>query len=220
MAVNPSPALSFLIVIYRFTPLPKKNHSMNQAIKLIVGLGNPGAEYTHTRHNAGADFINLLAQQYGAPLSAESKFFGLAGRIIVNNRDVRLLIPTTFMNLSGKAVAAMAQFYKIPVNNILVAHDELDMLPGIARLKIGGGHGGHNGLRDTIKCLGNDKNFARLRIGIGHPGNAKLVSNYVLKKAPVNEFQQIEDSLYQASRIIPQITAGQWNEAMKELHTP
>lgn len=192
---------------------------MNTPIKLIVGLGNPGTEYAQTRHNAGADFVAELAHQYGATLTPESKFFGLTARIIIDQHDVRLLIPTTFMNLSGKAVAAIAQFYKIEPEAILVAHDELDIEPGNARLKIGGGHGGHNGLRDIINSLGNNKNFARLRIGIGHPGNAKLVSNYVLKKAPATEYQQIEDGIYQATKIIPLIVTGRWNDAMKILHT-
>jgi PTH1 family peptidyl-tRNA hydrolase len=123
------------------------------------------------------------------------------------------------MNASGKSVSAIAQFYKIEPEAILVAHDELDIPPGISRLKIGGGHGGHNGLRDIISCLGNNKDFARLRIGIDHPGNAKLVSNYVLKKAPTAEYQQIEDSLYQATKVIPLVLEGKWNDAMKELHT-
>lgn len=192
---------------------------MNNIIKLIVGLGNPGNEYEHTRHNAGADFVTTLAHQYNTTLSPESKFFGLSGRIILGGKDLRLLIPTTFMNLSGKAVSAIAQFYKIPVDSILVAHDELDLAPGVARLKIGGGHGGHNGLRDIIKSLGNNKNFARLRIGIDHPGNAKLVSNYVLKKAPIHEQQLIEDSIDNALRTLPLLLDGEWNKAMKELHT-
>jgi len=192
---------------------------MNTSIKLIVGLGNPGAEYANTRHNAGADFVMELAQQYGITLSPDSKFFGFSGRGNIQNRDVRLLLPTTFMNASGKSVSAIAQFYKIEPEEILVAHDELDIAPGVARLKIGGGHGGHNGLRDIISSLANNKNFARLRIGIDHPGNAKLVSNYVLKKAPTAEYQQIEDSLYQATKVIPLILEGKWNDAMKELHT-
>lgn len=192
---------------------------MNTPIQLIVGLGNPGTEYTNTRHNAGADFVTELARQYSTPLTAESKFFGHSARICVANHDIRLLIPTTFMNLSGKAVAAIAQFYKIPTEAILIAHDELDMEPGISRLKIGGGHGGHNGLRDTIKCLGNNNGFARLRIGIGHPGNAKMVSGYVLRKAPADQYKQIEDSYYQATKIVPLLAQGQWNDAMKTLHT-
>ena len=193
---------------------------MNTPIKLIVGLGNPGAEYANTRHNAGADFVMELARQYGITLAADSKFFGFVGRGTIQNNDVRLLLPTTFMNASGKSVAAIAQFYKVEPEAILVAHDELDLAPSVARLKIGGGHGGHNGLRDIISCLGNNKNFARLRIGIDHPGNAKLVSNYVLKKAPQTEYKQIEDSIYQATKVIPLALEGRWNEAMKTLHTP
>lgn len=193
---------------------------MNTPIKLIVGLGNPGAEYANTRHNAGADFVMELARQYGITLAADSKFFGFVGRGTIQNNDVRLLLPTTFMNASGKSVAAIAQFYKVEPEAILVAHDELDLAPSVARLKIGGGHGGHNGLRDIISCLGNNKNFARLRIGIDHPGNAKLVSNYVLKKAPQTEYQQIEDSIYQVTKVIPLALEGRWNEAMKTLHTP
>ena len=123
------------------------------------------------------------------------------------------------MNRSGQAVAALANFYKIEPEAILIVHDELDMEPGIARLKLGGGHGGHNGLRDTISALGNNKNFARLRIGIGHPGNAKLVSNYVLKKAPTNEFSLTEDAIYAATKVLPYLVQGDWNNAMKELHT-
>ncbi len=195
------------------------NSPANTPIKLIVGLGNPGTEYESTRHNAGADFVTELARQHSLTLTPESKFFGLSGRFFLGSNDIRLLIPTTFMNLSGKAVGAIAQFYKIPTESILVAHDELDLPPGIARLKIGGGHGGHNGLKDIIKALGNNKDFARLRIGIDHPGNAKLVSNYVLRKAPANEQQLIEDSIANSLRALPTAVAGDWNKAMKDLHT-
>jgi PTH1 family peptidyl-tRNA hydrolase len=193
---------------------------MNTPIKLIVGLGNPGAEYDHTRHNAGVDFVVELARQYNISLTPESKFFGVSGRGIIQQQDVRLLLPSTFMNLSGKSVAALTQFYKIEPEEILVAHDELDIAPGLARLKIGGGHGGHNGLKDIITRLGNNKNFARLRIGIDHPGNAKLVSNYVLKKASPIDFKLIEDSIYQAATVMPLAVEGKWNDAMKILHTP
>lgn len=192
---------------------------MNVPVKLIVGLGNPGSQYDNTRHNAGADFVIEVARQYSAELKPESKFFGLSARITIDSKDVRLLIPTTFMNLSGKAVAAIAQFYKIPPEAILVAHDELDFGVGETKLKIGGGHGGHNGLRDIIKSLGNNKNFARLRIGIDHPGNAKLVSDYVLKKAPLADRQHIEDSIYSASKVLPLLVNGEWNKAMKDLHS-
>ena len=192
---------------------------MNNTIKLIVGLGNPGAEYAPTRHNAGAAFVGELAAQYSVSLTPEGRFFGLSARIFFGAEDVRLLIPTTFMNLSGKAVGAMAQFYKIEPENILVAHDELDLPPGMARLKIGGGHGGHNGLKDIIKALANNKGFSRLRIGIDHPGNAKLVSNYVLRRAPLAEQQLIEDSIHNSLRALPDAVAGNWNKAMKDLHT-
>jgi len=192
---------------------------VNKTIKLIVGLGNPGAEYAHTRHNAGAVFVTELAAQHSVSLAPESRFFGISARIVFGAHDVRLLIPTTFMNLSGKAVGAMAQFYKIEPENILVAHDELDLPPGLARLKIGGGHGGHNGLRDIIKALANNKDFTRLRIGIDHPGNAKLVSNYVLRKAPLAEQQLIEESIHNSLRALPDAVAGDWNKAMKDLHT-
>ncbi|MFT4610283.1 MAG: PTH1 family peptidyl-tRNA hydrolase [Cellvibrionaceae bacterium] len=192
---------------------------MNNTIKLIVGLGNPGAEYAHTRHNAGAAFVTELAAQHSVSLAPESRFFGMSARIFFGAHDVRLLIPTTFMNLSGKAVGAMAQFYKIEPENILVAHDELDLPPGLARLKIGGGHGGHNGLKDIIKALANNKGFSRLRIGIDHPGNVKLVSNYVLRKAPLAEQQLIEESIHNSLRALPDAVAGEWNKAMKDLHT-
>jgi PTH1 family peptidyl-tRNA hydrolase len=192
---------------------------LNNTIKLIVGLGNPGLEYANTRHNAGADFVAELARQNSVSLTPESRFFGLSARIFFGAHDVRLLIPTTFMNLSGKAVGAIAQFYKILPENILVAHDELDLAPGIARLKIGGGHGGHNGLKDIIKALANNKEFARLRIGIDHPGNAKLVSDYVLRKAPLAEQQLIEESIHNSLRVLPDAINGDWNKAMKDLHT-
>jgi peptidyl-tRNA hydrolase, PTH1 family len=192
---------------------------MDTPIKLIVGLGNPGQEYDRTRHNAGADFVTELARQASVSLSPEKKFFGLATKAIINNRPVHLLIPTTFMNRSGQAIASLANFYKIEPEEILVAHDELDLEPGIARLKHGGGHGGHNGLRDTISSLGNNKNFARLRLGIGHPGSAKQVVGYVLKKASQADQQLIDDASYEATRVMPDVVTGDWNNAMKALHT-
>ncbi|MBB6520794.1 aminoacyl-tRNA hydrolase [Pseudoteredinibacter isoporae] len=192
---------------------------MNNPIRLIVGLCNPGSEYEGTRHNAGADFVDELLRQYGGQFSAESKFYGEAARISINGKDVRLLKPTTFMNRSGQSVSALAKFFKIAPEEILVAHDELDMDPGVARLKIGGGHGGHNGLRDIIKALGNNNNFARLRLGIGHPGNAREVANYVLKRPSGSDRQAIDDAIYDASKVLPQAAQGQWNEAMKELHS-
>jgi PTH1 family peptidyl-tRNA hydrolase len=188
-------------------------------IKLIVGLGNPGADYQGTRHNAGAMWVEEIARQYHVTLSLDAKFFGRVGRAVIDGRDVRLLIPTTFMNLSGKAVAAVANFYKIAVDEILIAHDELDIAPGTARLKTGGGHGGHNGLRDSISALANDKGFHRLRLGIGHPGNAKLVSNYVLKKPSEIEREQLAAIIDQSLRVLPQIIVEDWSPAMNKLHS-
>ena len=150
-------------------------------IKLIVGLGNPGPQYEQTRHNAGAWYVNALAHDYSIPLQLETKFFGHVGRGMIGNSDCRLLIPNTFMNLSGKAVGALATFYKILPDEILVAHDELDIDPGTVKLKQSGGHGGHNGLRDIISALANNRDFYRLRIGIGHPGNKSQVTNATAK---------------------------------------
>lgn len=137
------------------------------AIQLIVGLGNPGPEYDQTRHNAGALFVERLADSQRVSLALDKKYFGLVGKFSHQGRDVRLLIPTTYMNRSGQAVAALANFFRIPVDAMLVAHDELDMPPGVAKLKLGGGHGGHNGLRDIIAQCGNQNGFHRLRLGIG-----------------------------------------------------
>ena len=192
---------------------------MSTAIRLIVGLGNPGVDYEYTRHNAGANFLINLAHIYQVSFSVESKFFGLFASCEINQKTIRLLIPTTFMNISGRAVAAVANFYKIHPEAILVVHDELDLLPGMARFKLGGGHGGHNGLKDIIRALANNNKFARLRIGIGHPGNAKQVSHYVLKKAPDAEQQLIDDSMDSACKMIPAACNGDWERAMRELHT-
>ena len=189
------------------------------AIKLIVGLGNPGSEYRGTRHNAGADFVEALARQCGANLQAETKFFGMTGRVTLSGHDLRLLIPTTFMNLSGKSVAAMAQFYKVAVEEILIAHDELDIPPGAAKFKRGGGHGGHNGLRDIVPALGNNKDFCRLRIGIGHPGHASKVTGYVLGAAPQADRTAIDACIDEAIKALPLLLDGDETKAMTRLHS-
>lgn len=189
------------------------------AIKLIVGLGNPGSQYRGTRHNAGADFVEALASQCHASLQAESKFFGLAGRVPLSGHDLRLLIPTTFMNRSGKAVAAMAQFFKIAPEEILVAHDELDIPPGTARFKRGGGHGGHNGLRDIVPALGNNKDFYRLRIGIGHPGHASKVTGYVLGAPSQVDRSRIDACIEEAIAALPLLLDGDATKAMTRLHS-
>lgn len=187
-------------------------------LQLIVGLGNPGPEYAQTRHNAGVWFVAALAEQYNIRMSADSKYSGLVGRGAINGQEVRLLIPTTFMNRSGQAVGALANFFKIPPADILVAHDELDLPVGAIRLKTGGGHGGHNGLRDIISSLGNQNGFHRLRIGIAHPGDAKLVSNYVLTKAPQAEQAKIEDAILAAVKVSDLMVNGNLAKAMNQLN--
>lgn len=188
------------------------------AIQLIVGLGNPGRDYAETRHNAGAWFVEALAQQQGCTLQSDNKFSGLSGRINCAGQDIKLLIPTTFMNLSGQSVAALATFFKIPLDAILVAHDELDIPIGEIRLKQGGGPGGHNGLRDIINKFGNQTNFHRLRIGIGHPGSADKVTGYVLNKPSHDEHIAIDAAIDAALKILPLAVSGQWSRAMNQLH--
>ena len=189
------------------------------AVKLIVGLGNPGSEYRGTRHNAGADFVEALARKHGCVLQEESRFFGLTGRIHVSGHDLRLLVPTTFMNLSGKAVAALAGFFKLAPDEILVAHDELDIPCGSARFKSGGGHGGHNGLRDIIPALGNNRDFLRLRIGIGHPGSAARVTGYVLGMPSSEDRARIDASIDAAIDALPLLLDGKLTRAMTQLHS-
>ncbi|ATH80886.1 aminoacyl-tRNA hydrolase [Pseudomonas sp. KHPS1] len=189
------------------------------AVQLIVGLGNPGPEYDQTRHNAGALFVERVAESQRVNLAVDRKYFGLVGKFAHQGREVRLLIPTTYMNRSGQSVAALANFFKIKPEEILVAHDELDMPPGVAKLKQGGGHGGHNGLRDIIAQLGNQNNFHRLRLGIGHPGHASLVSGYVLGRAPRSEQELLDQSIDFALDVLPEILAGDWTVAMRKLHS-
>lgn len=188
-------------------------------IKLIVGLGNPGPSYLDTRHNAGQQFVESLADHYRIALNADKKFSGLFGSGIINGSEVKLLVPTTFMNRSGQSVGAVCQFYKIHAEEVLVVHDELDIPVGTVKLKQGGGHGGHNGLRDIISTLANNKNFYRLRLGIGHPGDRSLVTDYVLKKAPVNEREQTASCIDYAIQNIDSIIGGQWQHAMQQLHS-
>lgn len=188
-------------------------------IRLIVGLGNPGSEYEGTRHNAGAFFVHELARQAGQSLSTESKFFGQTARVTFASSDLRLLMPTTFMNRSGKSVAAMASFYRIDPEEILIAHDELDIPPGQARFKKGGGHGGHNGLRDIVPALGGSNDFHRLRIGIGHPGHASKVSGYVLAKPSKQDREAIDAVIDEALCALPLLLSGDAVKAMTQLHS-
>ncbi|MCC2626258.1 MAG: aminoacyl-tRNA hydrolase [Burkholderiales bacterium] len=186
-------------------------------IKLIVGLGNPGAEYAATRHNVGFWFIDLLADKFKSVLRTEGKFFAEVGKFRYEDNDVWLLKPQTFMNLSGKSILALASFYKILPNEILVVHDELDFAPGIAKLKLGGGAGGHNGLKSTESVI--SKDFWRLRLGIGHPGDKNKVSSFVLKKPLKDEEIEILNAMDRAAKIIPSLLSGEQNIAMKTLHT-
>lgn len=188
-----------------------------EGIGLIVGLGNPGDDYRGTRHNAGADFVIELARQHAVSLLPETKFYGLCGRLQSAGMDIRLLIPTTFMNRSGQSVSAMAKFFKIETGAILMAHDELDFEPGVARLKVSGGHGGHNGLRDISKALGDA--YLRLRLGIGHPGSAKDVSDYVLSRPSKSDRSLIDESIDDALRVLPLLATGDWARATQQLHS-
>lgn len=188
------------------------------SIKLIVGLANPGSEYAQTRHNAGAWYVDLLAERYNQPLIEEAKFFGYTARLNIGGQDVRLLVPTTFMNLSGKSVLAMANFFRITPEEILVAHDELDLPPGIAKLKLGGSNGGHNGLKDIANKLGNNPQFYRLRIGIGHPGDKNKVTGFVLGKPPANEQKMIDDAINAALDCTDILIKEGAIKAMNQLH--
>lgn len=188
------------------------------SVKLIVGLGNPGGQYEQTRHNAGFWFVEDVARQYNVQFRPETKFLGEAARIQSNGLDVWLLKPMTFMNRSGQSIQAIAKFYKIAPEEILVVHDELDLDPGVARLKTSGGHGGHNGLRDTIAALGT-KDFKRLRLGIGHPGDRNQVVDYVLKAPSKTDRTLIDDAIYDATRVLPDLLNDDMARAMNELHT-
>jgi PTH1 family peptidyl-tRNA hydrolase len=188
------------------------------AIRLIVGLGNPGREYETTRHNVGFRWVDELARVQKLNFRNETKFHGLTARGQLHGHEVLLLKPQTFMNVSGRSVVALALFYKILPNEILVVHDELDLSPGVARLKIGGGHGGHNGLKDIIAHLGS-KEFWRLRIGIGHPGDRNEVSDYVLNDPRSNERELIDEAMKSAQDVAHLVIEGKTEAAMLKLHS-
>lgn len=185
------------------------------SIKLLVGLGNPGDKYAATRHNAGFWFIDEVVAQTNSKLALDAKMFGLIGKL---NPDVWLLKPTTFMNNSGKAVAALANYYKINPAEILVVHDELDLPAGSAKLKFGGGHGGHNGLKDIHAALGT-ADYWRLRLGIDHPGDRNEVINYVLKAPTKGENDALQASIHAASGVVNLLLKGEFESAMLKLHT-
>lgn len=187
-------------------------------IQLVVGLGNPGRQYELTRHNAGFWFLFALAEQFHVSMRLDKKLNAYLGEMNMEMRRVWLLAPMTYMNLSGRPVAQLAKFYKLTPEQILVAHDELDLAAGMARLKKGGGHGGHNGLRHIIECLGGHRNFVRLRIGIGHPGHKSLVTNYVLGTPTREDKQQIDAAIRAAIDVTPQVLDGDLQNAMNQLH--
>jgi PTH1 family peptidyl-tRNA hydrolase len=186
-------------------------------IKLIVGLGNIGYQYSNTRHNAGFWMVDEIARRYQAIFKLESKFFAEVARIKHNNQDFFLLKPQTLMNLSGKAVVALALFYKILPEQILVIHDELDFKPGVAKLKFAGGNGGHNGLRDIDRVIG--KNYWRLRLGIGRPVDSSKMIGYVLGSPPKQEEMYIHNAIDNALELFDEIIAGNFASATKKLHT-
>ena len=188
-------------------------------LRLIVGLGNPGLEHARTRHNAGFWFIDALAQQAGARFVLDSKLFGETAKAEVAGQSVWLLKPATFMNLSGKAITAALRFWKIEPEQMLVAHDELDLPPGTARLKFDGGHGGQNGLRDTMRLLGHGK-FHRLRVGIGHPGHKDKVTPWVLGRPGAADEALILRAIDDALGALPLAVQGNFPDAMTRLHTP
>lgn len=190
----------------------------NNPIQLIVGLGNPGQEYESTRHNAGAWFVHALANRYQETLRLETKFHAHVTKITEDGENCWLMIPTTYMNESGRAVKAMTQFYKISPEHILVAHDELDFPAGVVKVKQGGGHGGHNGLRDIISALGGNT-FNRARIGIGHPGDPKRVHDYVLTKPSRSDHDKIDNAIDDLLHVTPDLIKGETQKVMKALHT-
>jgi peptidyl-tRNA hydrolase, PTH1 family len=191
---------------------------LSSGIQLIVGLGNPGTEYENTRHNAGAWFVAELADNLNVRLRHNAKFHGSHALANINGRECHLLIPTTFMNHSGQSVQAVASFYKISPQSILIVHDEIDLPPATIRLKFDGGHGGHNGLKDITSHLGT-KQFHRMRVGVGHPGNSDLVADYVLHTPGKSERTKIDMALQEANSILPLLLEGEFQRATQLLHT-
>ena len=184
---------------------------------LIVGLGNPGPKYEETRHNAGFWFLDALAEEFGTNFRPEKRYSGDYCKVRSGSCDVHLLKPNTFMNRSGQSIQALSAYYKLSPENILVVHDELDLPPGTIRIKQGGGHGGHNGLRDTIACIGKD--FWRVRLGIGHPGHKDAVVGYVLKRASREDQQHIEDAISDGVREAKNLLEGHLDRAIQTLHS-
>ncbi|ADJ29356.1 aminoacyl-tRNA hydrolase [Nitrosococcus watsonii] len=185
---------------------------------LLIGLGNPGIEYAQTRHNAGFWWLDAVASELGIDFKPGAKFFGDYARAHWRGHDLWLLKPTTFMNRSGQAVLALLNYYQIPLERLLIAHDDLDLPPGIAKLKRTGGHGGHNGLRDIINRLGR-RDFLRLRLGVGHPGSGQDVVSYVLNRPSREDRQAIETAIGAGFEVLPEVLAGDTEKAMHRLHS-
>lgn len=190
---------------------------MPKPIRIIAGLGNPEDRYERTLHNAGFWFVDALARKYGGIFKYEKKFDADSCRVKMHGEDVWLVRPQSYMNNSGQPIRGLLDYYRLGVNELLVAHDEIDLPPGTVRLKEGGGHGGHNGLRDIVRHCGAD--FLRLRLGVGHPGDKDQVTNYVLKRASSDVEAAIERNIDDAMVVMPELVAGDINAAMKKLHT-
>jgi PTH1 family peptidyl-tRNA hydrolase len=187
-------------------------------IRLIAGLGNPGREHERDRHNVGFWLVDRLARAEGVMLRKEARYHGLVAKLPGPHGDVWLVEPQTYMNLSGRAIGALARFYKLAPEEVLVVHDELDFLPGAVKLKLGGGAAGHNGLKDTIAQLGG-QNFWRLRIGIGHPGDRDVVADYVLSSPSPADREAIDGAIDRALAIVPELLDGRTEIAMQKLHS-
>ena len=190
---------------------------MGASYQLLIGLGNPGARYETTRHNAGVWLLERVARRYASGFRSSPRCFGSIADADIAGTRVRLFRPDTFMNHSGRAVAAVAGFYKVPIERILIAHDEIDLPPGTVRLKRGGGHGGHNGLRDVVPQLAS-AGFSRIRIGVGHPGSKDRVVGYVLDRPPPAERSEIDDAVERVVDEIARIAGGDLEGAMNTLH--
>jgi PTH1 family peptidyl-tRNA hydrolase len=190
---------------------------MSNSIRIIAGLGNPGDNYQRTLHNAGFWFVDALAREYGGSFRYDKKFDADCGKIELHGEEIWLVKPQSFMNLSGGPIRKVMDYYRLKVGNLLVAHDEIDLPPGTTRLKMGGGHGGHNGLRDIMQHCGAE--FVRLRLGVGHPGDKNLVTDYVLKRGSAEVERAIEENISDAIKIMPLLIEDGLNAATKALHT-
>lgn len=190
---------------------------MSETLSMIAGLGNPEDRYADTLHNAGFWCVDELARRAGVSLKYEKRFDAEVGKLSLHGNDIWLAKPQSYMNLSGRPVRAMLDYYRLPVEGLLVVHDEIDLPPGTVRLKKGGGHGGHNGIRDVIRHCGRD--FMRLRMGVGHPGEKEKVTGHVLRKASADVDRILQRSVDEAADIVPVLVDRGLNEAMKELHT-